>query len=122
VLERTSEVPGHHRTHTTFAYDAQGRLVRAANLDSETRFHFDGEDNLIAEVQRHRLPGGSGYSSVTRHTHDALGNRETTTLPSGQQISWLRYGAGHVQAMAVDGQELFGFTRDSLHREVHRHQ
>ncbi|WP_141103687.1 RHS repeat-associated core domain-containing protein [Cobetia sp. QF-1] len=59
---------------------------------------------------------------MTRHTHDALGNRETTTLPDGQQISWLRYGSGHVLSMALDNEELLGFERDDLHREVRRHQ
>nr|POR06589.1 hypothetical protein BOH68_11010 [Cobetia sp. MM1IDA2H-1] len=57
-----------------------------------------------------------------RHIHDALGNRETTTLPDGQQISWLRYGSGHVLSMALDNEELLGFDRDDLHREVRRHQ
>ncbi|WP_417329937.1 DUF6531 domain-containing protein [Halomonas cupida] len=122
LLERRSERPGLLPVTTQFAYDPLGRLVRAASDDSETQFRFDTADNLIAEVQRHRLPNGSEYSAVTRHTHDALGNRETTTLPDGQQVAWLRYGSGHVHAMALDQQELIGFERDDLHREVGRHQ
>ncbi|SHM56682.1 DUF6531 domain-containing protein, partial [Halomonas cupida] len=122
LLERRSERPGLLPVTTHFAYDPLGRLVRAASDDSETQFRFDAADNLIAEVQRHRLPNGSEYSAVTRHTHDALGNRETTILPDGQQIAWLRYGSGHVHAMALDQQELIGFERDDLHREVRRHQ
>ncbi|ALM52427.1 RHS repeat-associated core domain-containing protein [Halomonas huangheensis] len=122
LLERHSQRPGLLPVSSQFAYDALGHLVRAANESSETHFHFDAADNLIAEVQRHQLPNGSEYSAVTRHTHDALGNRETTTLPDGQQIAWLRYGSGHVHAMALNQQELIGFERDDLHREVRRHQ
>ncbi|QEM82656.1 RHS repeat-associated core domain-containing protein [Halomonas binhaiensis] len=121
LLKRTTERPGMPPVKTDFAYDALGRLVRAANLDSETRFHFDAADNLVAEIQHHQLPNGSEYRAVTRHTYDALGNREATTLPDGQTLSWLRYGSGHVHAMALDQQELIGFERDDLHREVRRH-
>ncbi|MEQ5767917.1 hypothetical protein NFH98_09935 [Halomonas sp. H33-56] len=73
-------------------------------------------------MQRHQLPNGGDYSSVTRHTHDALGNRETTTLPDGQTQAWLRYGSGHVHAMTLDQRQLMAFERDDLHREVRRHQ
>ncbi|TVU71371.1 RHS repeat protein [Cobetia crustatorum] len=97
-------------------------LANQANENSETRFYFDDADNLIAESQQHQLPNGHQLSAVTRHTHDALGNRESSTLPDGQQISWLRYGSGHVLSMALDNEELLGSERDDLHREVRRHQ
>ncbi|MEL0618011.1 RHS repeat-associated core domain-containing protein [Cobetia marina] len=122
LLSRQTELPGQLPLKTTFGYDPLGRLIRAANDDSETRFYFDDVDNLIAESQQHQLPNGHQMSAVTRHTHDALGNRETTTLPDGQQISWLRYGSGHVLSMALNNEELLGFERDDLHREVRRHQ
>ncbi|WP_348816120.1 polymorphic toxin type 17 domain-containing protein [Halomonas sp. H10-59] len=122
VLERESQRPGQPALTTRYGYDPLGRLTRAASHHSETRFHFDTADNLIAEEQRHQLPNGGDYSSVTRHTHDALGNRETTTLPDGQTLAWLRYGSGHVHAMTLDQRELMAFERDDLHREVRRHQ
>jgi RHS repeat-associated protein len=34
----------------------------------------------------------------------------------------LTYGSGHVHGLLLDGQEVVGFERDALHREVHRLQ
>ena len=87
VLERESQRPGQPALTTRYGYDPLGRLTRAASHHSETRFHFDTADNLIAEMQRHQLPNGGDYSSVTRHTHDAMGNREIATLPDRQTLA-----------------------------------
>ncbi|MGK0546236.1 RHS repeat-associated core domain-containing protein [Halomonas cupida] len=122
VLERKTQIGQQAEFITRYGYDLLGRLSRAANPNSETRFHFDHADNLIAEVQRHQLPTGGEYASVTRHTYDVLGHRETTTLPNGQTLAWLRYGSGHVHAMTLDQQELIAFERDDLHRDIRRRQ
>ncbi|ODC03040.1 hypothetical protein BFW38_05245 [Terasakiispira papahanaumokuakeensis] len=121
-ITRRSLRPGMPEQITHYAYDVLGRLVAARAPGSETRFDYDDQDNLIAETQRLQLPNGAHWASVTRHTHDALGNRETTTLPDGREIAWLRYGSGHVQGMALDGDSLISFERDDLHRAVTRHQ
>lgn len=121
LIKRISSRPGVLPIENRYSYDLLGHLTHAQNPLSETRFHYDNADNLIAEIQRLNTPQGEAVS-VTRHTYDVLGNRETTILPDGQNLSWLRYGSGHVHAMALDKEELIGFERDDLHREVARHQ
>ena len=47
-------------------------------------------DNLIAEEQTADL--SYDYRSVYRHAYDIVGSHQTTTLPNGQNVAWLRYG------------------------------
>ncbi|WP_027706321.1 DUF6531 domain-containing protein, partial [Zymobacter palmae] len=115
------ERKGHGIVETRYAHDMLGRLTSVQNSHSAVRLHYDALDNLIAEEQTADLPDGYHYRSVYRHTYDVLGNRQTTTLPNGQEVAWLRYGSGHVHAMSLDRQPLFDFERDALHRETARH-
>jgi RHS repeat-associated protein len=65
------------------------------------------------------------------HGYDELGNRISTTLPSGRRVNWLRYGSGHLHQINIasrrhDGSWAYRIVsdieRDALHREVQRSQ
>lgn len=53
---------------------------------------------------------------------DPLHHLAALTLPDGQTLSWLRYGAGHVSAIRHGDTLISEFSRDNLHREVSRTQ
>jgi YD repeat-containing protein len=59
-------------------------------------------------------------TAVWRHEYDELGNRITTQGPDGHRVSLLTYGSGHVHGMRLDEEEIIGFERDDLHREITR--
>jgi len=61
-------------------------------------------------------------TAVWKHHYDELNERVGTIRPGGHSIEWLTYGAGHVHGLMFDGQEVVGFERDDLHREVIRVQ
>jgi hypothetical protein len=50
----------------------------------------------------------------------AVGSDESLLLPQGQKLAWQRYGSGHVHGVLFDSEEVMGFERDALHREVSR--
>ncbi len=68
-----------------------------------------------------------------RHSYDALGNRLSTTLPSGKTLQYLYYGSGHLHqvnlASSVSDADAGGspaahviadIERDALHRQIER--
>ncbi|MGJ3700606.1 RHS repeat-associated core domain-containing protein [Variovorax sp. AFSI2.2] len=102
-----------------FAYDRNGRLVEAANRDARLQWFHDPAGNLTRE-HHHYL--ASARTAVWQHRYDELNERIATTRPDGHVTQWLTYGSGHVHGLLVDGQDILGFERDDLHREVTREQ
>jgi RHS repeat-associated protein len=102
-----------------FAYDLNGRLVKAANRDARLQWFYDPAGNLTRE-HHHYL--ANARTAVWQHRYDELNERIATTRPDGHVTQWLTYGSGHVHGLLVDGQDILGFERDDLHREVAREQ
>ncbi len=102
-----------------FGYDRNGRLVEAANADARLQWFYDPAGNLTREhhdyLERKR-------TAVWQHRYDELNQRIATVRPDGHVTQWLTYGSGHVHGLLVDGQDILGFERDDLHREVAREQ
>ncbi len=102
-----------------FAYDRDGRLVEAVNADARLQWFYDPAGNLTREhhdyLERKR-------TAVWQHRYDELNQRIATVRPDGHVTQWLTYGSGHVHGLLVDGQDILGFERDDLHREVAREQ
>ncbi|MFL9669499.1 RHS repeat-associated core domain-containing protein [Variovorax sp. AB1(2024)] len=102
-----------------FAYDRNGRLLEATNSDARLQWFYDPAGNLTREhhhyLQRKR-------TAVWQHRYDELNQRIATVRPDGHVIQWLTYGSGHVHGLMIDGQDILGFERDDLHREVAREQ
>lgn len=103
----------------SFAYDRNGRLVEAGNGDAKLQWFYDPAGNLTREHQ-HYLEGAR--TAVWQHGYDELNQRVATIRPDGHVTQWLTYGSGHVHGLLVDGQEILGFERDDLHREIAREQ
>jgi RHS repeat-associated protein len=105
--------------HERFAYDRNGRLIEAANADARLQWFYDPAGNLTREhhdyLERKR-------TAVWQHRYDELNQRIATVRPDGHVTQWLTYGSGHVHGLLVDGQDILGFERDDLHREVAREQ
>ncbi|WP_082572257.1 RHS repeat-associated core domain-containing protein [Variovorax sp. Root434] len=102
-----------------FAYDGNGRLIEATNSDARLQWFYDRVGNLVREHQ-HYLD--EKHTAVWQHGYDELNQRVTTIRPDGHITQWLTYGSGHVHGLLVDGQDILGFERDDLHREVGREQ
>ncbi|KLN52898.1 type VI secretion system tip protein TssI/VgrG [Variovorax paradoxus] len=105
----------------TFQYDLAGRRISARNSASRMQWFFDPVGNLVREHQHYDFLHES-HCKVWQHTFDELDERVSTIRPDGQHQQWLTYGSGHVHGLMLDGQELVGFERDGLHREVIRIQ
>ncbi len=134
--------------HYHYAYDLLDQLVRAQKLAVQadgslkplhtSTFAYDTAGNVIEETATDET---TGQSHTLRHSHDALGNRTQTQLPTlpGQPhlqraLNYLHYGSGHLHqinysqrdtrspdALAVH-QLISDIERDALHREIHRTQ
>ncbi|MET3182290.1 UNVERIFIED_ORG: RHS repeat-associated protein [Variovorax guangxiensis] len=102
-----------------FAYDRNGRLLEATNSDARLQWFYDPAGNLTREhhhyVERKR-------TAVWQHRYDELNQRIATVRPDGHVTQWLTYGSGHVHGLMIDGQDILGFERDDLHREIAREQ
>jgi YD repeat-containing protein len=141
VVKRTSE------SITRYAYDPVGLLLsvkryapEGETLVDEIGFDYDRAGRLIAEttsihalgcmaadipVGEHRwrwraLPAPRRTS--IRHEHDALGNVLATSLPSGPDLRYLRYGSGHLLQINLGDTVVSEMVRDDLHREISRSQ
>ncbi len=119
LLRRTT-----HDATYDYRWDPAGRLSRltrtpgtagrAAGIeDDEIRFTYDAAGNLLSEA---------GVNGEVHYVRDELDNLSQLTLPGGQRLAWLRYGAGHVSGIRFNQQMLSEFTRDHLHREITRSQ
>ncbi|MET3382215.1 MULTISPECIES: RHS repeat-associated core domain-containing protein [Variovorax] len=102
-----------------FAYDRNGRLLEAANSDARLQWFYDPAGNLTRE-HHHYLE--RKRTAVWQHRYDELNQRIATVRPDGHVTQWLTYGSGHVHGLMLDGQDILGFERDDLHREVAREQ
>ena len=103
----------------SFAYDRNGRLVEAGNSDARLQWFYDPAGNLTREHQ-HYVEGA--LTAVWQHGYDELNQRVATIRPDGHVTRWLTYGSGHVHGLLIDGQDILGFERDDLHREIAREQ
>jgi RHS repeat-associated protein len=102
-----------------FAYDRNGRLLEATNSDARLQWFYDPAGNLTRE-HHHYLE--RKRTAVWQHRYDELNQRIATVRPDGHVTQWLTYGSGHVHGLMLDGQDILGFERDDLHREVAREQ
>ncbi|WP_418128700.1 RHS repeat-associated core domain-containing protein [Variovorax sp. 375MFSha3.1] len=102
-----------------FAYDRNGRLLEATNSDARLVWFYDPAGNLTRE-HHHYLK--RKRTAVWQHRYDELNHRVATVRPDGHVTQWLTYGSGHVHGLMLDGQDILGFERDDLHREVAREQ
>ena len=123
LTERSASVPGQDDAAESFAYTAGGRLAEARNRDARLQWFYDPAGNLVREHQHYQ---GESFAerrtAVWRHDYDELNQRVATLRPDGHRLAWLTYGAGHVHGLVLDGQEVVGFERDALYREVLRTQ
>ncbi|MBB3638290.1 RHS repeat-associated core domain-containing protein, partial [Variovorax atrisoli] len=102
-----------------FAYDRNGRLLEATNSDARLQWFYDPAGNLTRE-HHHYLE--RKRTAVWQHRYDELNHRVATVRPDGHVTQWLTYGSGHVHGLMIDGQDILGFERDDLHREIAREQ
>ena len=128
----------------SFTHDAAGRTTCRSGDMSVTRYEWDERDRLLA-AERVPTPAGEragiaanrvsfrydrggrllaedGAEGTLAYQWDGADNLAGLTLPDGQQLSWLRYGAGHVSAIRCGGRLVSEFERNGLHREVSRSQ
>ncbi|KRB87809.1 hypothetical protein ASE07_18835, partial [Noviherbaspirillum sp. Root189] len=77
--------------HTSYGYDALGRLVQARNGHATVTLQYDALGQLLSETTT-----AEGIAATLSHAYDALGNRIRTTLPDGRVLQQLFYGAGHL--------------------------
>ncbi|POA50374.1 type IV secretion protein Rhs [Pseudomonas sp. MPR-ANC1] len=120
LIERSAYL-GDQSQSESYAYDGNGNLTMACNDQSRLQWFYDPATNLVREHQ-HYLGLETSAVALWQHEYDALNQRIATVRPDGHRVSWLTYGSGHLLGMRVDEQELVGYERDDLHREVARHQ
>ncbi|RYH64229.1 MAG: hypothetical protein EON54_06795 [Alcaligenaceae bacterium] len=134
--------------HYRYTYDPLDQITVAQKLRVQadgslqplhtSAFAYDTAGNLIEETVTDEV---TGDSHTLRHSHDPLGNRIQTSLPTLQgqphlerALNYLHYGSGHLHqinysqrdtrnpdALAVH-QLICDIERDALHRETHRTQ
>lgn len=140
--DTSSDLPEHLRPlanpafEQRFTWDEQHRLRQAqhygghgeaALLESECRFDYNSAGQLATESQQvwHThdplAPPELLHEYHLEHQQDALGHRIQSRLPDVGELGILRYGAGHVQGIALNRHSLLDIHRDRLHREVERH-
>jgi RHS repeat-associated protein len=100
-----------------YQWDRNGRLALAKNKAIQLQWFYDPAGNLTTEHQHYR---NAGQTAVWHHQYAPLGNRIATLRPDDHKIERLTYGAGYVHGILLDGEEIVGFERDDLHREVGR--
>ncbi|MDX3232392.1 DUF6531 domain-containing protein, partial [Streptomyces sp. ME19-01-6] len=95
---------------TTYAYDADGVLQRAANADTELVLERDPVGRVVSETV-----GGR----TTTYGYDAAGNQIHRTTPSGVMSTWTYDAAGRPATLTTEGHTLT-FTHDAAGRETRR--
>ncbi|MFK4265671.1 DUF6531 domain-containing protein [Streptomyces milbemycinicus] len=95
---------------TTYAYDANGALLRAANAEAELVLERDPVGRVVSETV-----GGR----TTTYGYDAVGNRIHRTTPSGVTSTWTYDAADLPATLSTDGHTLT-FTHDAAGRETGR--
>ncbi|WP_431111827.1 RHS repeat-associated core domain-containing protein [Variovorax paradoxus] len=102
-----------------FAFDGNGRMIEAANSNARLQWFYDPAGNLTRE---HHHYIANARTAIWQHRYDELNQRVATIRPDGHTTQWLTYGSGHVHGLLLDGEDILGFERDDLHREVLREQ
>ena len=102
-----------------FAFDGNGRMIEAANCNARLQWFYDAAGNLTRE---HHHYIANARTAIWQHRYDELNQRVATIRPDGHTTQWLTYGSGHVHGLLLDGEDILGFERDDLHREVFREQ
>ncbi|MEV0820579.1 RHS repeat-associated core domain-containing protein [Nonomuraea rubra] len=93
---------------TTFAYDLAGRLVQAANPETDLRLVRDDLGRITEEICN-----GRSLASA----YDATGRRVLRRTPSGAESTWRYDEAGHPAALHTAGQTM-RFTHDQAGRQT----
>lgn len=107
------------RGDVKYAYDQASRLIDARNAFSAVSLFYDAVGNLEREHHAYNV-FGTKRSYVWHHEYDALDHRIASIRPDGHRVDWLRYDAGHVHGMLIDGAEHVSIERDDVHREISR--
>ncbi|HEU5023654.1 MAG TPA: RHS repeat-associated core domain-containing protein [Spirillospora sp.] len=95
---------------STYAYDPNGRMIRATNAHSEVVFERDPLGRVVAETCDGR---------TVRTDYDPLGRRMRRRTPSGWEAAWAYDPSGRLTALVAGGRRL-GFDHDALGRETRR--
>ncbi|MDY6449905.1 RHS repeat-associated core domain-containing protein [Acinetobacter faecalis] len=120
VLERIEyNAADEIQQHLIFRYNSKGQLLLAKNQHNQVQYYYDMAGQLIREHQHYKVDQ-EDYIAIWQYQYDALGNLENTIRPDGQVISHLIYGTGHLYGIALNQQEIIGYERDDLHREINR--
>jgi RHS repeat-associated protein len=96
---------------TAFQYDDAGQLISAVAGKVAVHFEWDGNGQLLREVQD---------AGIVQSAYDSLGLRTARDLGSGKQEQWFYDPAGHVSRIGLGNGESFEFGRDPLGRETDR--
>ncbi|QCT21066.1 type IV secretion protein Rhs [Jejubacter calystegiae] len=112
--------------HAGFHYtrDELGRLIGVERrpTDAGAALGIEFDSVTLRYDKAGNLCEEAGAGGALGYDYDVLGNLSALTLPEGQQLSWLRYGSGHVSAVKFGQRLVSEFTRDRLHRELSRSQ
>ncbi|AKJ29391.1 RHS repeat-associated core domain-containing protein [Caldimonas brevitalea] len=123
LLQRKASVPGREEQIESFGYYPGGRIGEARNEHARLQWFYDVAGNLVREHHGYQGPFfPEKKTAVWRHRYNELNQRVGTTRPDGHTLEWLTYGSGHIHGLVLDGQDVLGFERDALHREVYRQQ
>ncbi|WP_239696460.1 MULTISPECIES: DUF6531 domain-containing protein [unclassified Streptomyces] len=93
-----------------FHYDAEGRLLYAANGATDLAFTYDPAGRLLTEQRD---------SSVIEFGYDGLGRRTLRRTPSGVESRWTYDAAGRPATLVSAGREV-RFGHDLAGREIRR--
>ncbi|WP_157359670.1 RHS repeat-associated core domain-containing protein [Caldimonas brevitalea] len=123
LLQRKATAPGKDEQVESFGYYPGGRMGEARNEHARLQWFYDAAGNLVREHHGYQGPFfPERKTAVWRHRYNELNQRVGTTRPDGHTLEWLTYGSGHIHGLVLDGQDVLGFERDALHREVYRQQ
>ncbi|MBT2423414.1 hypothetical protein J7F01_16850 [Streptomyces sp. ISL-22] len=95
---------------TEYAYDASGRMVRAASPSCALSMEWDIRGRLVAET----VDG-----ATTTYHYDALGRRTRRVTPTGVCTELAYDSASNRTSLAASGQTI-GFQHDALGKELGR--
>ncbi|WP_327324231.1 DUF6531 domain-containing protein [Streptomyces sp. NBC_01210] len=95
---------------TTYAYDARGALLHAANADTELTREHDAAGRVVSETVNGR---------VSAYAYDVMGRPTQRVTPSGLRSQWTHDPAGRPTALS-SGDGSISFAYDSVGRETER--
>lgn len=112
IVKRTLQgVPGSREPfEERFAYDANSRLVFAANPHVEIQCRYDAQGRRLTEEQVH----AHGERFAVEHAYDAAGNRITRRTSAGHTVQYAYDLLDRVSEIRIDGREPMRITRNGL--------